>query len=778
MSENPETPSEIDPADAKFWLAEISAAQSRMDEWYAQADDAQERYDACPNDDDQPFGSVNILYSNVDTQISAIGEEFGAPQVTRVNPPEDDGGLSRHVANVWEKSIAAAVRDTNDNHDISLAVRDVFLPGRGQVWQELEVSEGESDYSNGKSKKTKWVCAPIVYLKHKDYLQGQADRWGSVPWVARRHTFTYDELVSECKMSMADAEKVPLNITLPNNKKDEANAQGKEQFQRAEVWEIWAKYPKKSRIHVAIGYNDEVLRSDPDPFKLRGFFPCPRPMVPNGTECTLPLTDYSRYENQASELDELSSRIFILTGCLRRVGIHDKAFKELSDLAEVEENTTLAVENWAALMTAGGLNKVQDWQDITPIAEVLVGLHQQRDTLMKLIYEISGISDLARGHTDPDETATAQNLKQSFGSNRFRRREKESRRFAAEAYQIKGEVIAELFPREQLQEMSGIALPLQKDIDSAQKQLGDIQNIQQQAQQARQALQQLQTRQQHPQGPQAPGQPQQGAPGAPVPPQPVMPSPQQIQQLQNLAKTPPPDQKQIAHLMRIAKAKFSWEDVSEVLQSDYRRCYVVEIETDQTAFMDQESDKQSATQLFQVATQSLTTLAPMIAGNPKVGDVYKKLFMFVLSRFRAGRAMEGDFERLFDEAIQMATQQQGQQQHLDPKTQAEMAIAQAKQKTAEAQQATATIKLQQTQMEAQQAPVKAQQEAFSAQTKAQADAAKVQSINDANQAKQAGNQIDNINKAEKLQFERQTRATAEEALLYGPTQEPHPVAAQ
>jgi len=109
--------------------------------------------------------------------------------------------------------------------------------------QGMKKEEAEKDESG----KAKWVSAPIVYIKHKDYLQGQADRWGSVPWVARRHLFTRDELVSECKMSKADAEKVPLNITLPSSdKKDKPeSSKGQEQFKRAECWKSGRNIPRR-----------------------------------------------------------------------------------------------------------------------------------------------------------------------------------------------------------------------------------------------------------------------------------------------------------------------------------------------------------------------------------------------------------------------------------------------------------------------------------------------------------------------------------------------------
>ena len=717
--DNAETQSEVSPKDAEYWLCEIEAAQARNDCWYEKADEADERYRDEDEKDERGFGGLNILWANVETQKAAIGEDFGKPQVTRVNMPDNDGGLARHVAMIWERSIEASVKDADDNHDIALATGDVFLPGRGQVWIEFDPGDG------------KWMSANICRVCFRDYLQGHANRWGSVPWVARRHMFTKDELISECNMSEEDAEKVPLNITLPHNdKKDSASDQkGKEQFQRAEVWEIWAKYPEKSRIFVAIGHKDRVLRYDKDPLSIKGFFPCPRPHQANGDESKPPLTDYSRYQDQADELDRISERIFVLTETLRRVGIHDKAFKELADMAEAEENTTVAVENWADLQQRGGLSKVQEWQDIVPIAQVLGELHKQRDSLLRLIYELSGISDLARGHTDPDETLGAQKLKQSFGSNRFKRREKESRRLAAEAYRIKGEVIAELFPREQLEQMSGISMPLRSQIEDAKRQIAEMQRAYQAAEKA----------------------------GLPL---------------------PPINQAQLKHLMELAQTRFSWEDVAGVLRKDARRCYTVEVETDQTAFVDEEADKQNATQFFSTVMQAIQQIGPMIAGNPKNGEIFKQLVMFVISRFKAGRGLEEGLEDAIDGAIQQAAQQQGQQQQ-DPAAAAKAQEAQIKLQIAQVQLQKEQVQLQQATVEAQAAGAEIQLDQMNTQIKAQEGQQKlaqgemkIRQQEQANQAKAVAHEIDMNAKAEKAAFEAATRATAQEALLQGPTRAP------
>ena len=714
MTDKPETQSEVSPRDAQFWLDEISAAQVRLANWYTRADEADERYR--DEDGDSGFGGLNILWANVETQKAAIGEDFGKPQVMRINMPEADGGIARHVATVWERSIDAAVKDSDDNHDIALAAGDVFLPGRGQVWIEVEADE------------RKWVSVSICRVCHRDYLEGYHTRWRGVPWVARRHFFTRDELASECRMSQVCAEKVPMSETLPyTDKGTVSDSAGKEQFKRAEVWEIWSKFPEKARIYVATGHKDGVLRYDPDPLSLRGFFPCPRPMQANGDEAKPPLTDYSRYQGQAEELDRISERIYVLTDTLRRRGVCDSSIEELKDLATSEDNILIPVTNWAVLQQKGGLDRVIDWEDILPTAQILAELHKQRDSLLKLIYELSGISDLARGHTDPDETATAQNLKASFGSSRFKRREKESRRFAAEAYAIKGEVIAELFPREQLEQMTGISMPRRVDIESARARFAELQADHQQAQQLAQ---------------------QTGAP------------PPQV------------DQNEVNRLAQLARTRFSWEDVSGVLRSDVRRCYSVEIDTDQTAFQDQEADKLARTQLFAAIMQALQQIAPMIAGNPKNGEVFKQLVMFVITAFKAGRGLEEGIESAIDAAIEQAAQQGQQQTQQDPKAMADAQVAQAKMQLAQIQLQTAQIGLQKAQADAQQAGSDIQLEGLRAQQKAQQEAAKTQAIADQTEAKRQAHLVDIQNKAEKLEFDRATRSTAQEALVLGPTRAP------
>lgn len=738
-SDNPETWSELGKHDARWWLREIEAAKSRNLDWYEDAKKAEDRY---RDENRAGFGALNILWANVETQKAAIGEDFGVPEVTRANAPEDDEGLTRHVANVWGRAVAAAVLDTNDNHDIGLAVSDVFLPGRGVVWQEVDADED-------KSGKVRWAKAPIVRVCYRDYLEGKADRWGGIPWNARRHKFTRDELVTECKMSKAAAKKVPLTegCDVQELQGERLTQDERDQFKRAVVWEIWTKYPAKYRLYVAEGYPDDVLACDPDPYKLKDFFPTPRPMLANGDEgWQKPLTDFSRYRDQAAELDRVCERIFILTDLLRVRGIRDASFKELNDVMLAMDNTFVGVANYTELQAKGGIIAAIQAIDIAPLAQVIEMLKMQRRDLIELIYELSGISDLARGQTDASETLGAQQLKKSFGSGRFRMREDRSREFAAEAYSLKGEIIAEMFPREQLQEMSGIPLPERAAIEAAKQKLQKLQMEEQRKAEIAQAMQ------------------AKGQPVAPPPP-PSMP-PEEMKRLQKLAGT-----------------RWAWEDVAGVLRSDYRRCYRVRIETDQSKFIDEQADQANRTAFFNVVMTTFEKVGPMIAGNPKAGEIWKNLLMFVISSFKAGRSQEEGLELAIDDAIAKANEAANQPQQQDPKLQAETAKAQASVKVAELGVQREELALQRDQIQAQNVGGKAQEEQQKAQIKQVEGAQKIQQTQQKaeldrvagqqkliqqqqlNMAKQQGAQIDMANKVQQLQFETTEQATAREMRL-------------
>lgn len=677
MTETIEAPSEINDQDARFWHREIKAAKERREDWYKSADKAIDRYE---DGEDRAFGAFNILWANVETQKSYLDDDFGKPEVTRMNAQGHDA-LARHVSSVLEQATDAAVKDTDDNLDITQAMHGSLLSGLGQVWLDLNV---QLDEQGGVA----WVDAPLVCVPFRDYLEGPADRWGDVPWVARAHLYSLDDLRAldrQTGMQHADAVPREYSLPLPADCRDGA---AQEQFKRARVWEIWSKFPSKRRVYVAEDY-PTALRVTPDPYRLRPFFPCPRPIVHNaGKSPQIPRTDYSRYYDQAAELDRISQRIYVLTEVLKHHGVYDERHKELANLPVLGDNKLIAIPNFSEFVQNGGLASAVQYMDMTTVIGVLTELHKQRAELIQLIYELSGISDLARGQTDPNETLGAQQLKRTFGSGRFKARFDESRRFARDAYALKAELIAEHFQRPQIQEMSGIALPVEAE-----------------RMQARQTMMAL-------------------------------------QQAMQSGQQPPMDQQAMEELQKIAAAPFTWEQISVILRSDRRRCYMVEVETDQTEFDDEQAEQKGRLLFVETVNQLFQQFGPMIAGNPANGAIFKQLIIFALSAFKIGRSQEEAIERAIDNAVGMASQQQGQQQPQDPVAAAQAAFIQVQ---GQREQQKIQLDAQKAQVEAETSRIELAMKQLDLQIKQ----AELQIKQFEVQAKVAGHQIDLAIKADK-----------------------------
>src|SRR6185503_10647693 len=170
--------------------------------------------------------------------------------------------------------------------------------------------------------------------------------------------------------------------------------------------------------------------------------PLPEPIAfYTATDSIVPEPEFHVYQDQADDLDEIIGRISRLTKALKRRGVYDQSVKELSRLANAGDNTFIPVENYQALATKGGLAAAFQSEDISLIAAVLIQLYQQRDMLIKAIWEIVGIADIQRGASNPNETLGAQQLKAQFGGQRMMKRQRAIQKWVRDLLKLKAEII-------------------------------------------------------------------------------------------------------------------------------------------------------------------------------------------------------------------------------------------------------------------------------------------------------------------------------------------------
>ena len=452
---------EVTLGSAQYWQMELDAADKAEDDWRRRAHHVIDRYRDERNIDmitsyDKKF---NILWSNTETLKGALFAKMAKPDVRRRFP--DGNPVTRQIAKVVERVLDYGMDVYGESKTVQSALEDYLLPGRGVVWvvydpvfiketiQTETLNEfGEVTITEVEEERVAEQRCYFEYVHWEDYRENVSKRPEDVNWKARRHLWTRDELRGR---GFADESDIPLNWS-PDAESTDAQ---EDIFKRAEIWEIWDKTTLK-RYYISKGY-PKILRECDDPYELEHFYPTPSPLVAVRTNNTnVPIPEFTLYQDQADELDRITTRITNLIEGLKRRGVYDASVPELSHLAEAGDNDFIPSENFASLAQKGGLANVFQQEDITPISTVLQGLYTQRQQILETIYEVTGISDLIRGSTKASETATAQQLKARFGSMRMRKRQEELETYIRDLFRIKAEIIAEHYEPEILQALTGL----------------------------------------------------------------------------------------------------------------------------------------------------------------------------------------------------------------------------------------------------------------------------------------------------------------------------------
>lgn len=467
--------------------------------------------------------------------------------------------------------------------------------------------------------------ARIKYEFWEDYREAPARVWAEVNWVRYRAYLTQDELKD--RFGKKKAALVNLDFTPKGSESSETGKDGAASiYKKAEIWEIWDK-TKREVIWIAPGTPDLVLDKKADPLKLSGFFPNPDPLLATTTtDKRIPVPDYIQYQDQAIEIDTLTQRINKLTEALRVAGVYAADEKQsLQRLFDAGDNTLIPVEGWAAFAgDKGGLKDLILWLPIQQVAEVVIQLYSARDRSKQILYEVTGIADIIRGSTNPNETATAQGIKAQYATMRLSATQKSVANFARDLIRLTAGVIAEHFSPQTISLITGYPqlLPVPPLPPMPQ------------------APQPSPMAQPMPQRPPMPGQP----PQAPQPqPDPAVVAYQQaMAQWKQMAAQVQQVQAQNAELQKQFLAAV------DMLKKDAAHDFKIDIEADSTIAVDEDADKKSRTEFLGAVIPLLEQVVPLAQGKPEMANLMKEIVMFGIRGFRVARTLEETFEKALD----------------------------------------------------------------------------------------------------------------------------------
>jgi hypothetical protein len=442
-----------------WWLGQLDQDEKRLkNDWWRFADLIVKKFKGKKGQDVQsntPMYLYNLFWANVGVMKAALYAKPPKPMVKRVWQDQNDN-IGRVAALIIQRCLAYDFLKNCSPMDeaIKKAVEDRLVPGLGCVWMryEAQTSKKSIQMEDGSSQEEEHVeqeDAPCDYVHWRDLVYPSARVWDEVWYIAKKAYLTPDEFK---KKFGTDPAKTDQTETSDQDKALPKNfAKGK-----ITVYEIWCK--KSNKIYWLSREVKGVITNKNDFLGLDEFYPCPEfLMATHTTDDYLPRSDYTMAKDQYEQLDDLNTRIVILEKALRVVGVYDMKNDEIKRmLTDAHENDMIPVEKWAVLGEAGGLKGVVDWFPIEMIATVLEKLTVQKQAKVDEIYQLTGISDIMRGTTNPRETLGAQELKSQYSSVRLQWTQTDVSVFVRRALIIKAQIICDHFQDETILRLSNI----------------------------------------------------------------------------------------------------------------------------------------------------------------------------------------------------------------------------------------------------------------------------------------------------------------------------------
>ncbi len=623
--------------------------------------------------------SYPIFWSNTQTLKPLLFSKLPKVNITQSFFKDDE--ISRIASEVIERLITYLLKESDAENQIE-KIRDayliqgigipriVFVPPepieskskkkktiKNEEGEEIETEEEETFYDVDEEKKS----FKLEFVDYQHFLKSTEKEWERVRWIAFKKYYSRDELIDHF------GEEIGKKVKMSNTKFEYLPQQEQENeiFQLCEVWEIW---DKENQICHFITFAGEgaVLNSEKEFYNLKNFFPIPMPMGLNENRSLLPLPLYKQYKNLAEDLSRLHDRIVNLTDQAKFTGAYT-SFAEQKDIENIMNGED---GEFSALQTTANIDdarKLIVFKPLTEIANTITILRNEKTQLKIDIQEITGLSDIVRGATVANETATAQQLKGNFAISRIQPLQKEVEFTIRDTIRLLTELAVEKLPLVEIIKITGL-----KIVDVGLILNNARQTIEINKQEAIDLL-----------NPQDPDYQQK-----------LMMLEQQAQV--GLEKTKKDLQEQLKGFVIELK---NLPKLNKILKDDKMRCISIDIETDSTIKIDQNQEKMDRMEYVRTISQTLQALAPAVQTGIINKKALSELIIFASKPLKVGRNLEDYLreeqpveEKPDPQAMLAQAQIELQQQELQLRQQEIMGKLDIEQQKVNVDKATALIK--------------------------------------------------------------------------------------
>ena len=419
------------------WIKKIDNAEKHYSDYHTLIKDIRKYYK-----NSSKKNKHNIFWSSVETLKPFLYFKQPTPYIDRkekaVNP------VASVACRILEKALTWSLEQQDFDGVIKYVRNDFLLSGLGLAYEKYEPTfkkiERLSMTPNGveiaQAEVLDTEAVKTVYIDPENFIADseKVGIWEDCSWFASKIHMTRREVVEQFG---EDVEEYLITDEEKEGKKS------------CVVYEIWDKASKKV-MYLTKDCKVRFLKVIDDVFGVDGFFTMPKPIFSTQTNDDLvPVPDYSQIKEQLAELDGITSRMQLTMKALKVSGCYDNSFPELNNILN-KDVTLVSVSDFDKLKQSGGIKNIIDFMPIDQYIQALTSLAERRQDLIAQIYEITGVSDIMRGNSDPSETATAVTKKTNFGTLRNQDRQNDMQRFITDLFKIKAEIICERFSPETL----------------------------------------------------------------------------------------------------------------------------------------------------------------------------------------------------------------------------------------------------------------------------------------------------------------------------------------
>lgn len=419
------------------WLKKISAAESKYNDYYNLIKETRDFYKDSRGMGRRD-GHYNIFWSTVETLKPFLYFKQPKPYIERGN--KSAGKVEKLACDILSKALEWDLQQFDFDSIIKYARNDFLISGCGIVWERYrpefkQVPAAHDAEQLIEVKSNEKVVSEYVNPEHFLADCDQVGIWEDVSWIARKIFMSKQEAID----IFGAANCVELVDANENDYKNKEVC----------IYEIWDK-PSRKVLWLAKEKTDNFLKEADNPLGISGFFPCPKPIFATMTnDSIIPVPDYCLIRELLSELNGINSRMRLTMQALKVSGAYDNSFPELASILN-KDVTLVAAKDFQRLKDAGGLRGILDFIPIEQYITALEQLAQRRQDVIAQIYEVTGVSDIMRGSSDANDTATAVTKKTNFGTLRNQDRQNDMQRFIRDLFAIKAEIICEQFSTEML----------------------------------------------------------------------------------------------------------------------------------------------------------------------------------------------------------------------------------------------------------------------------------------------------------------------------------------